>query len=481
MTKRLVKNALDKLGLRVQDIFDIDSPSHITGAWPSFTVNVNHARSSNVYHISRDRLADPSTASTVITNALAEHKIVQLPVGTFSISSPIIIGSNQTLLGVTDNDFVGKTIIKPVEGYDGYLLKSNMLSEECIFRATIAGIQFDGSDTTLTAINLNVRESVICNVMVRSCYTYGIRIGGISDDADSGLALNNVVSNVRMFPGANSKFYVAIFEDYFSSDNLYDRNYLEGSVEALIETRGANVRITNNHLYLSDKHGIVSRDSGEKIITGNYIENLGREAIRIAGDGVFRDYIISHNIFRNVRKDTTTQDNDFVISWQVPIKDSIITNNIVRRDNVSIRQVKMFTDFNGDIVNSGNVWHYDPVNSTQSTIKTAFGIPYESQALIPNSLSSDHILYPGKVYHYFYHDTAINCILYGDSKDGDMITLINFTTVSLEVTSVINEVDMNTINDEPIYFMVKGIAYFSFRKGSDSTGNWLVLFVPAYS
>ena len=346
----------------------------ITGEWPNYTIHFEIPRGQQgpqgIPGETRGTWLDPALlqnpygAKIRIEQELNANKICLLPPGTFSLAQPIQIDSDQCLIGAGMGGFATPTILKPAPGYTGALIESKGFGSRCILRAHIKGIWFDGSDTTLTAIRLNCRESSITDVMVRACHTYGVWIGGISSDAATGLALNNIVQNVKMFPGTTARYWVGMMEDYYSADNRFLNLYVEGCREACLESRGANALVHECHFYKCEQeggskaYGVVFRDSGEKYLTDCYIENVDGNGLYIAGGSSQADIIVSGNIFRNIRRKNTSQlpGDDRVISWQSPPINCLITGNVVRRDNSSFRQVGEFTGEAPGVIERDNVW-----------------------------------------------------------------------------------------------------------------------------
>jgi hypothetical protein len=299
-----------------------------------------------------------------IEQELADKKVAYLPPGTFTLNAPIVIGSNQALIGAGVGGFVTPTILKPAPGYTGALIESAGYGTSFVLRAHIKGLWLDGSDTTLTAIRLNCRESSISDVMIRACYTYGILIAGIDSDPATGLALNNIVRDVKMFGGTIAKYWVGMMEDYYSADNRFINLYIEGCREACLESRGANALVHECHFYnctqegTSKAYGVVFRDSGEKYLTDCYIENIDGNGVYIAGSTSRADFIITGNIFRNIRRKDTTElpGQDLVIAWETAPTNCLVTGNIVRRDNTTFRQVPNFLEEASGVTERDNVW-----------------------------------------------------------------------------------------------------------------------------
>lgn len=301
---------------------------------------------------------NPTEQVALINDALTAGGTVRLGAGTWTINQPIVLPSYSALVGAGHSQSYQKTIIKPAAGYSGLLLHSQGLNVECIFGAHVEGIHFDGSDTTLTAIKVNARECTFYKLKVTGCWTYGIQILGINGNAETGLALNNSFSDIRMAGGGSAKMWVCMMEDYYTADNRYHHLYLEDSQNALITSRGANCYISFSHFYNSDKHCVIFEDSPEKVLCNSYLENSDGPAVVFKGTGV-QDISLVANIFRDIRRKTLvelTEPNggpDCVVWAQSLVQNCILSDNLVRRSSADKRTVGHFI-VGGNVVDNGN-------------------------------------------------------------------------------------------------------------------------------
>ena len=371
-------------------------------------------------------LTTPWDVKSRVEQELRNKKICFLPPGTFMLDAPIQLDDGQTLVGAGVNGFSTNTILKPAPGYTGALVESNGFGTRCILRSHIRGIWFDGSDTTLTAVRLNCRESSIVDVMVRACHTYGVWIGGISSDAASGLALNNTIRDVKMFGGTNAKYWVGVMEDYYTADNRFLNLYVEDCREACLESRGANALIHECHFYKcqqngsSKAYGVVLRDSGEKYLTDCYIENIDGNGLYIAGGGSSADIIVSGNIFRNIRRKNTNDlpGADRVVAWETAPNNCLIEGNIVRRDSSSFRQVEGFADEATNVVERNNVW------SDAVTARTKLELQVRR-------ITGNQTLVAGRQYLYVGGNATLTL---PSGTEGDVIRLDRFVDTTVDVT-----------------------------------------------
>lgn len=219
----------------------------------------------------------------------------------FAIGSPIVLPSNVVLIGDNTKGAVASRI-KPISGYSGNLIESegwnaSEASATKIQQSAIIGLFLDGSGTTLTAIDIYGQECFISNCTIKNCFTYGIRIAGKSSD----LGLNNNIQNCYLTKVGSNRFYTGIFEDYYTGDNKFFNNYIEGCNDCGIETRGANCQISDCHIY-DTKYHILSRDTVERQFTDNYLEFCTHSAIRVENGSSSESQlfmIVANNIFRN--------------------------------------------------------------------------------------------------------------------------------------------------------------------------------------
>lgn len=362
-----LKRYLDALQpkLRVGSVRVGEAHATITGEWPVFDLHLSLPRpdhppanptSTLVNYgqgwIAPEVLRREPNRGAFIEHWLNEHQIAVLPPGTYELNGPVRIDDNQTLLGCSY-----LTTLKPAPGYQGHLIESKNYQNRCIYRARIGNLKLDGNATTNTAVRLAGRECILHDLLIQSCWTYGIHISGISSEASNGLALNNLVRDVRLFRGGTAKYQAGIMEDYYTADNVFFNCYVEYCRDACLETRGYNARIVACHLYESEKHGLVIRDSKEKIVSNCYLENFDGNGIVITGSNL-GDTIIAGNIFRNIRRKTTTElpGEDTVIQWSSPPPNTTLTHNLVRRDNTSFRQVANWTSPGPVKTNLHNTW-----------------------------------------------------------------------------------------------------------------------------
>lgn len=254
--------------------------------------------------------------------------IPHTPAG-YAIGSPIDLPSGISLCG---DNFKGGQLsrIFPMSGYTGPLVTSVGYGSSRIQQSGLDGLYFDGSATTDTAVALNCQECVVRNCTFSNMWTYAIHFGGINSTL---LALNNVIEDCYFTNVPSSgTFYDAILEDYYSADTKMYNNYIQGCTNAGIHTRGSNIIITGNHLY-DCAYGVYSEDADERIVVANYMEHFTNAAIYISsGSSTDLTLIanISNNEFRNVNIGGTAL--AVVELHGSYLNDSIIANNIVKRD-----------------------------------------------------------------------------------------------------------------------------------------------------
>lgn len=273
-------------------------------------------------------------AAVDAAEASQTKKIVYFPNADlgYVIDTPIIVPAGVTLLG--DNYKGGeRSRIKPASGYSGHMIESKGFATPLKQnRINIVGLFLDGSDTTLTAVNLITQESAIINVTIKNCFTYGIRIGGISSSIND-LALNNFIQNCYLAGFGGTQFYDAIFIDYYSADTTISTTYIENCQDACIRSRASNDIIEDNHLYASN-YLYFSETSDDKLFSGNYLENADSEAICIlegSGGNLVLNAVISNNVMRNINR---LGGADGAITILGPNTTSlVVSNNVLRRDN----------------------------------------------------------------------------------------------------------------------------------------------------
>ena len=255
----------------------------------------------------------------------------------YAFGSAVKLPSNVLLLG-DNKKGLELSRIKPTPGYTGNLVESIGWSATAanatkIQNSGIVGFFFDGSSTTLTAVDTYCQECVFLDNTFKNMYTYGMRIAGKSS-ATNDLGLNNNIHHNYFSKVGSTKFWDAIFEDYYTADNKYTNNYIEGCQNASIETRGANSLITENHLF-DTKHHILSLDSVEKQITDNYLEFCTHSSIRVEnGSDIYRIFcffdkgniIILLNGFQ--KKDQKTPQREIELAQK--LKNKKINNNFLK-------------------------------------------------------------------------------------------------------------------------------------------------------
>lgn len=295
--------------------------------------------------------------STAINNAITQAstsgaRVVYFPdkPAGYAISSAIILPSNVILKGDNKKGAVFSRI-KPTPGYTGNLIKSANHSTAFIQQSAIVGLFFDGSNTTNTAVDINASQCVIEHCTFRNCWTYGIRIGGISSIL---LGLNNVIQNCYFTDiPSEASFWNGILEDYYTGDNKLTSLYIQGCRDAGIISRGQNLQCTGNHIFQC-VYGVYSTDSSEKIISQNYIELIEKSAIYVnngsTSDGRLQADI-SHNEFRNIN---TSNIATAVIELHGSfLHDAIITANRLKRDDATTYTVPYFVESDAGYANIG--------------------------------------------------------------------------------------------------------------------------------
>ena len=302
------------------------------------------------YGAKGDGTTDDAAAIRSAITAASPNGVVYFPTTAngYALGSALILPSNVILLG-DNRKASGLSKLKPVAGYSGLLIQSANYGTTIIQQAAIVGITIDGSNTTQTAIQLQCQECTIEHVCILRCWTSGIEIGGISGTQ---LALNNTIQSCYLQKDANlsdpspARFWNCILEDYYSADNKFYANYLEGCNEAGIHTRGSNTFIQGNHIY-DTVFGIYSEDTNERIFTNNYIEFCKAASIHVENGTSFKpglQAVICNNIFRNPNTDAyapgasfnggqcTTGDGVIELHG-TNLTDAVISGNIVDRDS----------------------------------------------------------------------------------------------------------------------------------------------------
>lgn len=271
--------------------------------------------------------------------------VVEIPAGVYAIDSPIVLQSDVTLRGQGVRG-TRATVIKPSATFppntaliespnfsafnqwmDGYAAAAGVgytpgapavgaydpatrpVPTRILFSG-VEGIHLDGSDICSFGIGIIGLECVIQNNTMRYFTTSGIKIGGWVPtvpgvDPIPYLSLNNVINNNLIIKNAGTGVKMAgpcIHEAAYCADNRIQNNYIEGSLWAGVFSGGSNCRITQNHIF-DCKNGIESRDSHEKFIIGNYIENINTHAILVYNGASWEgglNAVISDNILRNI-------------------------------------------------------------------------------------------------------------------------------------------------------------------------------------
>lgn len=314
--------------------------------------------------------------------ASTSRKIVYFPNTTlgYVVNTPISVPAGITLLG--DNYRGGeRSRIKPAPGYTGHIIESkNFTTPAKQNRINIVGLYIDGSNTTLTAINLITQESAIINVTIKNCFTYGIRIGGISSLVTD-LALNNLIQGCYLSSSSPTAFFDGIFLDYFCADNTITATYIENCQNACIRSRAANDIIENNHLYLG-LHLYYSETSDDKLVDGNYFENSDDAAIVMlegSGGNLVLNGVISNNTFRNINRAGAA---DGLIEIRGPNTTALtVSGNTVRRDTSTSYSVPYFVHFDASasaLVTTdntkvyGNAWQSGCIGTAETNIAQTY-------------------------------------------------------------------------------------------------------------
>ncbi len=299
------------------------------------------------YGAKGDGVTDDSRAINAAINAAVVNGVgvVYFPNptgGGYAIGSPIILPSNVLLLG--DNKKGLKlSRIKPMPAYTGHLIESTDWNATAalatrIQQSGIVGLFLDGSGTTLTAVDLYCQECFFSDNTYQNIFTYGIRIAG--NNIDLGLN-NNIFDNYFTKVGSN-RFYGAVFEDYYTADNKFTNNYIEGCDNAGIESRGSNCLITENHIF-DCKYHILSRDTVERQITDNYLEFCTHSSIRVENGSSSENQlfmIVANNIFRNINTGGTA--NGVIELDGTDCDYALIQGNALRRDAGTVYSTPYF-------------------------------------------------------------------------------------------------------------------------------------------
>ena len=197
----------------------------------------------------------------------------------YAISSTLIIPQGVKIKG--DNSWgLQLSRIKPTPGFTAPLFQTQGFGGSRVLYISLDGLCLDGSATTLIAANLNCQQSILRDLTILNCYTYGIYIGGVGSGSTQ-QALNNHITDCYL-SGASANFYDGIFLDYHTADTTIDRVYVEDCQDACIRSRGFNDMFSNNHLYTA-KYGYYSESSCDKGFSLNYVENQTTAGVYING------------------------------------------------------------------------------------------------------------------------------------------------------------------------------------------------------
>lgn len=365
----------------------------INGEWPNFDVYVSLPQPAppppppppvytTVEHkpagfITTAELEKEHNKAALITKTLDDFGCAILPPTTIHISEPIVLKSGQHLSGHSL-----KTIIKPGPGYQGHLVETFDYENQSTLQCSIRNLTLDGNNTTGTALRLNCQHSTFQNLLITSCWDYGIHIRGHSEDMTTGLAQNNSFQSVYMPRTNDASMWCGLLEDDYTAHNSILDCYIEQCRETCIETRGYNTHILNCFLRQSNNYGLVVRNSQKKIISACYIENTDNNAIALFGP--CEDVIISNNILHNIRRKTTSQlpGSDSIIACYTTPSNSLICQNLVSKDNNNPRTVPNFLN-TSNLTTYLNTWtdavQEQPPNPPL-TLKTISG----NHTLLPN-------------------------------------------------------------------------------------------------
>lgn len=304
-----------------------------------------------------DGTTDDSAAIQAALDAAAagSQKRVYVPhtANGYAIGATLTIDEGVTIFG--DNLWgQERSRIKPRPGFTSPLLRTEDYGVTRKLRVGIVGLFFDGSSTTLTAIQANIQESLIQNCTIKNCFTYGIHFGGISSGPTAQALNNHILDNYLAGQIGVTEFFDGIFIDYFSADNTIERNYIEASRDAGIRSRGYNNKITNNHIYSvagtggGVGAGIYTETSADHDISQNYIELCAAEGVLMQGGGsdvATLAAAVHGNVFRNV--DTGNTSNGVIEIAGSDVSAVSVSGNVVRRDAATSYATPYFVYFNG--------------------------------------------------------------------------------------------------------------------------------------
>jgi hypothetical protein len=261
--------------------------------------------------------------------------------------------------------------LKPVSGFTAPLIETDDYGVTRKLRVQIAGLFLDGSSTTLTACRLNCQESLIRDVTVKNCFTYGLHIGGVGSGATQ-QALNNHIVDCYFAGSGTARFYDGVFLDYNTADTTIRSVYVEACNNASIRSRAYNDIFIGNHFY-DTVYGLYSETSCDKVYVGNYIEFCSKNAILFnggAGDALTLNASLVGNVLRNI--DTGNTENGAITFQGVNISSISATGNVVRRDAATSHSTQYMLFFNGVTPTNtsvqGNFWQSNVVTVGETNL-----------------------------------------------------------------------------------------------------------------
>jgi parallel beta-helix repeat protein len=298
-----------------------------------------------------DGTTDDSGAIQAAINAASSgsaQSVVYLPdaPGGYALNATLTLPGGVSLIGDNKRG-LQLSRIKPEPSFTAPLLQTTAYGSVRQLRCRVEGLFFDGSSTTLTALQMNCQESVFRDLTIKNCFTYGIQVGGVGGGT-SQQALNNHLTDLFLAGVSGTvSFYDGILLDYYTADTTVERVYVESCTDACIRSRGYNDRIVGNHLY-SANYGIYSETSSDKTIIGNYIEAQAKAGVIIAGGGsdtATLGLVMQGNVFRNIN---TAGGTSGVVILQGSYMNAInISGNAVRRDASTGYSTPYFVYYNG--------------------------------------------------------------------------------------------------------------------------------------
>lgn len=361
------------------------------------SINIRTAKALDVrdYGALGDGTTDDATAIQAALDAAAAGSVKRVYVphtaSGYAISSTLTIDAGVTIFG---DNLWGQELsrIKPTAGFSSPLLRTEDYGVTRKLRVGVIGLFFDGSSTTLTAVQLNIQESLIRDCTIKNCFTYGIHFGGISSGATEQALNNHIVDNYLAGQIGTTEFFDGIFIDYFSADNTIERNYIEASKDAGIRSRGYNNKITNNHIYSvagtggGVGAGIYTETSADHDISQNYIELCAAEGVLMSGGGsdvATLAAVVHGNVFRNI--DTGDTSNGVIEIAGSDVSAVSVIGNVVRRDAATSYATPYFVYFNGITPTlqtvRGNSWQSGLIATAESNLAQAQGETVVNQTL----------------------------------------------------------------------------------------------------